>query len=44
VPGTVDQYPNWRRKLPVQVEDLGSHDGLLRVAHAFAQAGRSPAR
>jgi 4-alpha-glucanotransferase len=41
VPGTVDQHPNWRRKLPVAVEDLKSHDGFDRVAHAFAQAGRS---
>ena len=43
IPCTIDQYPNWRRKLPVQVEDLISHEGLLRVARAFAQAGRSHA-
>lgn len=41
IPGTVDQHPNWRRKLPVDVEDLGSHEGLRRVAHAFAENGRS---
>jgi 4-alpha-glucanotransferase len=40
IPGTVDQHPNWRRKLPVDVEDLGSHDGLKRVAQAFAREGR----
>jgi 4-alpha-glucanotransferase len=40
IPGTVDQHPNWRRKLPVDVEDLGSHDGMKRVAQAFAQEGR----
>jgi 4-alpha-glucanotransferase len=44
IPGTVDQHPNWRRKLPVPLEDLDNHDGLLRVARAFAQAGRSIAR
>ena len=32
IPGTVDQHPNWRRKLPVPVEDLEGHDGLRRVA------------
>lgn len=40
IPGTVDQHPNWRRKLPVDIEDLGGHDGLKRVAQAFAQNGR----
>jgi 4-alpha-glucanotransferase len=41
VPGTVDQHPNWRRKLPIAIEDLETHGGLARVAEAFAQAGRS---
>jgi 4-alpha-glucanotransferase len=41
VPGTVDQHPNWRRKMPVAVEDLESHDGFDRVARAFANTGRS---
>jgi len=41
IPGTIDQHPNWRRKLPVMIEDLERHDGLSRVAHAFVQAGRS---
>lgn len=41
IPGTVDQHPNWRRKLPLDVEDLGSNDGLVRVASVFVQAGRS---
>jgi 4-alpha-glucanotransferase len=40
VPGTTDQHPNWRRKLPVALEDLDAHDGLRRVSRAFAQAGR----
>ena len=44
IPGTIDQHPNWRRKLPVPLEDLETHNGLRRVAHAFAQAGRSLAR
>jgi len=40
IPGTVDQHPNWRRKLPVALEELDRHAGLRGVADAFAQAGR----
>ena len=43
VPGTVEQHPNWRRKLSVLLEDLEMHEGLLRVARAFADRGRSAA-
>jgi 4-alpha-glucanotransferase len=25
LPGTVDEHPNWRRKVPVPLEDLGKH-------------------
>jgi 4-alpha-glucanotransferase len=41
IPGTVTQHPNWRRKLPVAVEDLAAHDGMRRVAEVFAKGGRS---
>lgn len=41
IPGTVDQHPNWRRRLPLQLEELEGHGNLKRVAEAFAQAGRS---
>ncbi len=41
VPGTVEQHPNWRRKLPLALEELETHEGLVRVAQAFAQGGRS---
>lgn len=41
IPSTVAEHPNWRRKLPVALEDLKGHDGMRRVAQAFAQAGRS---
>jgi 4-alpha-glucanotransferase len=40
IPGTIDQHPNWRRKLPVDIEDLTIHSGLQKVAEAFAKAGR----
>jgi 4-alpha-glucanotransferase len=41
VPGTVRQHPNWRRRLPVNLEDLGSHAELRAIAGALAQEGRS---
>lgn len=42
VPATTTQiHPNWRRKLPVAIEDLKNHEALQRVAQAFTQAGRS---
>jgi 4-alpha-glucanotransferase len=41
IPGTVDRHPNWRRKLPITIEDLDTHDGLGRVTAAFTQAGRN---
>ena len=44
IPGTVDQHPNWRRKLPIALEDLESHDGFARVAKAFAECGRNITR
>jgi len=41
IPGTVDEHPNWRRKLPVILEDLEGCETLRRVADVFARAGRS---
>jgi len=41
IPGTVEQHPNWRRKLPVSLEDMDADEELRRVAEAFAQTGRS---
>ena len=40
IPGTVAEHPNWRRKLPLDLEELESHDGLTAVAGAFSSAGR----
>jgi 4-alpha-glucanotransferase len=40
IPGTVEQHPNWRRKLPVALEDMEGNEELRRVAEAFAQTGR----
>jgi 4-alpha-glucanotransferase len=40
IPGTVHQHPNWRRRLPLDVEDLFSHGVLRTVAAALAEEGR----
>jgi 4-alpha-glucanotransferase len=39
LPGTTDQYPNWRRRLPLALEDL-AHSGLRELANMFEAAGR----
>lgn len=41
VPGTVDEHPNWRRRLPVGVHELKSHGRLAVIAEVMARAGRS---
>lgn len=41
IPGTFDEHPNWRRRLPVSLEDLDRNENLNAVADAFAQSGRS---
>jgi 4-alpha-glucanotransferase len=41
IPGTVDQHPNWRRKLPVAVDQLTGNTELRKIGAVFAQAGRA---
>jgi 4-alpha-glucanotransferase len=41
VPATIDEHPNWRRRLPVQLEDLKLQSGLTAVADVMLAAGRS---
>jgi 4-alpha-glucanotransferase len=41
IPGTFDEHPNWRRRLPVSLEELDRNENLGAVAEAFAQSGRS---
>lgn len=38
LPGTVDEYPNWRRRLPVPVEVLADDPALRRVADLMSSA------
>jgi 4-alpha-glucanotransferase len=40
VPGTVDEHPNWRRRLPVAVEDLRRHPGMRALGRVLRKAGR----
>jgi 4-alpha-glucanotransferase len=40
IPGTFNEHPNWRRRLPVSLEDLDRNERLNAVADAFARAGR----
>lgn len=41
VPGTVNEYPNWRHRLPVDLEDFRSQPGFARIAQAMQSAERS---
>ncbi|MGC1866852.1 MAG: 4-alpha-glucanotransferase, partial [Pseudolabrys sp.] len=41
IPGTVDEHPNWRRKLSLELEDLEGNAQLLRIAEVFAQSSRN---
>jgi 4-alpha-glucanotransferase len=41
LPGTVLEHPNWRRRLPVSLEDLAEHPKLRAIGHLMAEAGRA---
>jgi 4-alpha-glucanotransferase len=41
VPGTITEHPNWRRRLPVSIDDIAAHDTLAGVAEVMAAEGRS---
>lgn len=40
LPGTVDEYPNWRRKLPVAGPDLAADPRMAKLAKVMRDAGR----
>ena len=40
VPGTIAEHPNWRRRLPVSLEDLEEQSGLKPLAGILKDAGR----
>ena len=43
LPGTINEHPNWRRRLPVSLEDLRHESRLVSVANVMASAGRGVA-
>ncbi|RYH11161.1 4-alpha-glucanotransferase [Tropicimonas sp. IMCC6043] len=40
LPGTVDSYPNWRRRLPVGAAGLAGHPAVARAADIMKDTGR----
>jgi 4-alpha-glucanotransferase len=40
LPGTVDEHPNWRQRLPIALEELRAHEEVVRVAQIMNSAGR----
>ena len=41
IPGTVDEHPNWRRKLSIDLEDLRQSSVLCDIARIADEGGRS---
>ena len=41
IPGTMLEHPNWRRRLPVALEDFRYHPGLRQVRDVLAEEGRN---
>jgi 4-alpha-glucanotransferase len=37
LPGTVDEYPNWSRKISVPLEQLATEPGLVTLLRLFDQ-------
>lgn len=40
IPGTVDEYPNWRRKLSVNLDDLFASEAVNRIATNLTETRR----
>src|SRR5262245_3664221 len=40
VPGTTDEFPNWRLALPMPLEEIPSADGVVRIAAEMKAARR----
>ncbi len=40
LPGTVDEYPNWRRRLPCKADRLGTHPAVRKAAAIMRASGR----
>jgi 4-alpha-glucanotransferase len=44
LPGTVDEHPNWRQRLPIALEGLRTHEQVVRVGEIMRSAGRGGLR
>ncbi|HUJ88289.1 MAG TPA: malto-oligosyltrehalose synthase [Burkholderiales bacterium] len=44
LPGTTDQHPNWRRKLPLALEDMAAEPGIGTLAGTLARLRPRPAQ
>ena len=40
VPGTTTEFPNWRRALPIGLEEIENADGVLRIAQSMRDSRR----
>ena len=40
IPGTVFEHPNWKQRLPVNVEELADNAALRKVGTIFRKTGR----
>jgi 4-alpha-glucanotransferase len=38
IPGTSDEYPNWRRKLSANISDIFSREDLKELARRMTEA------
>ncbi|SHH91011.1 4-alpha-glucanotransferase [Marivita hallyeonensis] len=43
LPGTIDEHPNWRRRLPVSLDEMAQSDALARTA-GIMNRHRAPAQ
>jgi 4-alpha-glucanotransferase len=41
IPGSIDEYPNWRMRPAIMIEDLAAHARLRDIAAVMREAGRS---
>ncbi|ERB66848.1 4-alpha-glucanotransferase [Vibrio coralliilyticus OCN008] len=37
IPGTVEEYPNWRRKLSMNLDEVFAQEGVNRIAHKLTE-------
>lgn len=44
IPGTVDEYPNWRRKLSMNLDEIFAHEGVNRIAHKLTEVRNKDAK